>query len=547
MHRLKSWLDGTIRRLLDVVVGCLGIVFFTPLFIFVTVIMKRDSPGPIFYRGKRVGKGGGTFDILKFRTMYNTEESFRGPRLTARDDPRVTPFGAWLRETKVNELPQLWNVVKGDMSLVGPRPEDPTLAAEWPDEVRETLLSVKPGITSPASVVYRDLDLLLPSDRVVDEYLQTILPSKMRYDMLYVRNRTILMDLDILFWTLIGLLPPMRRTKVPESQLFWGPLSSFMTNDFRWFLVDFLVALGSIAFVGGIWRTLTPLRIGWAWAPLIALEMSLIFGLANALLGLNKIIWSRARPSDAIELGFSSAVSVGLLLLIDTFLIRQPNVPAALYIFGGAFSFLGFMTVRYRERLLTGVASRWLWVRSGRHVLGERVLIVGGGELGEFGVWMVRKGDLTRAFHIIGMVDDDPRKQGMRIDGIKVIGTTAEVERLVVERDIGVVFFAISNIGASERARIIRSLERTGAKLVFIPNVVDLMRAYFSVDLDDSFDYTTGSEIPTLRTLDAWLVDVELLLARGDFESAIDLIQRIRSSTHRSGEQAELYDRVLAE
>ncbi|HUF38765.1 MAG TPA: sugar transferase [Anaerolineales bacterium] len=547
MNRITSWLDGSAKRLLDIVMGGLGLLLFTPLFFFVIVILKRDTPGPIFYHGKRVGKGGVEFDILKFRTMYNTEESFAGPRLTAHDDPRVTPFGNWLRATKVNELPQLWNVLKGDMSLVGPRPEDPTLAAEWPPDVRAVLLSVRPGITSPASVVFRNLDKLLQSDRVVDEYLQTILPSKMRFDMLYVRNRTILMDLDILFWTLIGLLPPMRKTKVPESQLFWGPLSSFMTNDFRWFLVDFPVALGSIAFVGGIWRTIAPLRLGWFWAPLIALEMAVIFGLANAFLGLNKIFWSRARPSDAVDLAFSTGVSIGLLLLIDVLFIRQPEVPIALYIFSGAFSFVGFLAVRYRERLLTGVASRWIWMRAGRHSLGERLLIVGGGELGEFGVWLVRKGDLTRAFQIVGMVDDDPKKQGMRIDGIKVIGTTQEIEQLVTDFDIGVVFFAIANIGGAERERILQTLERTSAKLVFIPNVVQMMRTYFDRNPAGLMIPPDSEENLTMRTLDAWLVEVELMLAYGEIQTATEQIHRIRGQFFRSGKYAELYDQVLAE
>jgi FlaA1/EpsC-like NDP-sugar epimerase len=222
-------------------------------------------------------------------------------------------------------------------------------------------------------------------------------------------------------------------------------------------------------------------------------------------------------------------------------------VPVALYIFGGAFSFMGFMTVRYRERLLTGAASRWIWMRAGRHALGERVLVVGGGELGEFGAWLVRKGDLTRAFHIVGILDDDPKKQGMRIDGIKVIGTTQEVEKLAAEHDIGVIFFAISNINTADRQRIIRRLERTSAKLVFIPNVVEMMRSYFAPDPLANVDFGNTDNGLTVRMLDAWLVDIELLLARGEIDTAREQIHRLRSHYHRSSEFAELYDRVLAE
>ena len=89
-------------------------------------------PGPVYYRGPRVGRGGREFLILKYRTMYERPESYSGPPLTAQDDPRVTPIGRWLRRTKLNELPQLWNVLKGEMSIVGPRPEDPAIVKTWP-------------------------------------------------------------------------------------------------------------------------------------------------------------------------------------------------------------------------------------------------------------------------------------------------------------------------------------------------------------------------------------------------------------------------------
>jgi FlaA1/EpsC-like NDP-sugar epimerase len=233
--------------------------------------------------------------------------------------------------------------------------------------------------------------------------------------------------------------------------------------------------------------------------------------------------------------------------VIDTLLIRQPNVPIGLYIFAGAFSFIGFMAVRYRERLLTGAASRWLWLRTGRHGLGERLMIVGAGELGEFGGWLVRKGNLMRAFQIIGIVDDDPRKQGMRIDGIKVIGTTQDAERLVAEHDIGVIFFAISNIAAADRERIIRTLERTSARLVFIPNVVEMMRAYFAVDpIENLASWAEDAEL-TLRSLDDWLVEIELLISRGETAAALNHIHRLRSRFYRSEEFAELYEQALAE
>ncbi|HNB53298.1 MAG TPA: sugar transferase, partial [Anaerolineales bacterium] len=236
--KLTKRVDGVIRRLLDVFAAFLGILVLSPLFIFIGYWIKKDSPGPVFYWGRRMGRGEQEFRILKFRTMYETPASHAGPKVTAQGDRRITPVGEWLRSTKLNELPQLWNVLIGDMSLVGPRPEDPDIVLSWPEDARRELLSVRPGITSPASVVYRDEESLLKGDNIMDDYLRSILPTKLRFDQVYVRNRNILSDLDVIFWTFIVLIPQARKEKIPEQRLYWGPLSVFFTNDFSWFITD---------------------------------------------------------------------------------------------------------------------------------------------------------------------------------------------------------------------------------------------------------------------------------------------------------------------
>lgn len=111
--------------------------------------------------------------------MYERPESYAGPKITANGDGRITPVGQWLRNTKLNELPQLWNVLVGEMSLVGPRPEDPDYVAKWPAEARRELLQVRPGITSPASVLYRDEEQMMQIENRETDYLQKILPSKL--------------------------------------------------------------------------------------------------------------------------------------------------------------------------------------------------------------------------------------------------------------------------------------------------------------------------------------------------------------------------------
>ena len=230
---------------------------------------------------------------------------------------RITLFGHWLRDTKINELPQLWNVLKGDMSLVGPRPEDRDFVVHWPANVRDVLLSVRPGITSPASVLYRDEEVMLQSGNVVDEYLKIILPSKLRLDLLYVRHRSFLTDLDVLFWTLVVLLPQLKSRRIPEHLLFWGPLARFVSRYFSWFVLDSMVAFAAVAVAGVLWRSSGPLQLGWGTATAVALLIGLIFSLVNALLGIGKVAWSRADLNDSFALFISSGLTTVILLMAN--------------------------------------------------------------------------------------------------------------------------------------------------------------------------------------------------------------------------------------
>jgi hypothetical protein len=428
----------------------------------------------------------------------------------------------------MNELPQLWNVLIGEMSLVGPRPEDPDIVLSWPEDARRELLSVRPGITSPASVVYRDEEAMLTGDNLMEEYLRSILPTKLRFDQVYVRNRTLLSDLDVIFWTAIVLIPQARKEKIPEPQLYWGPLSVFFSNDLRWFFVDFWVALGSISGVAVLWRSVTPLHIGWQYVPVVAFLTAMVFGLSNTFLGLNRVFWSKARPSDTLELLFSSAVAVFLLWLSNRVLFLTPVVPLGLFVFGGLVAYLGFVSVRYRERLVTGVATRWLALRKGGQIIGERVLIVGAGELGEFTTWLVHKGALSQAFHIVGMVDDDPRKQGMRMEGVKILGTTYDLKTLVARYDVGIILYAIANIHSEERLRILTACQNLPVRTVMLPNVVEMMR-------DEFRGYTLPrpdgpvSSLLTPSRVNTWLGHLETLLEAGEYEVLQMQLEHLRT------------------
>jgi lipopolysaccharide/colanic/teichoic acid biosynthesis glycosyltransferase len=192
------------KRVLDLVISILGLVVLCPLLLLLAIWIKLDSRGPVLYRGKRIGRDGRPFHMYKFRTMVQGAES-QGPAVTYRDDPRITKTGRFLRRTKLDELPQLLNVLKGEMSMVGPRPEDPQYVALYTPEQRH-VLSVKPGITGPTQLEYRDEASMLQGDSVDEEYVTRIMPAKLKLDLEYVRTRSVPGDLRILWRTAATLL-----------------------------------------------------------------------------------------------------------------------------------------------------------------------------------------------------------------------------------------------------------------------------------------------------------------------------------------------------
>ena len=471
-------LDSAVRRLLDIFGALLGLLLLSPLFVFIALRITRDSPGPVFYWGPRMGKDGRPFRILKFRTMYERQESYNGPKITAQSDDRITHIGHWLRDTKLNELPQLWNVLLGQMSLVGPRPEDPDLVQSWPKRVRRELLDVRPGITSPASILYRDEEQLLSAGRLLDDYLRIILPSKLRLDLLYVRNRTLLSDLDVLFWTLLALLPQLKRKHIPEHSLFWGPLARLVTRHFSWFAVDYTISLLAIVAAGLLWRSARPLDLGPELAIFLALLIAVVFSSANALFGLHRVYWSKAPAGALFELAVSTSLATIVLEMVKFLWLPTPFLPGGLLPLTGLLAFTGFVLARYRARIFTGIAARWITLR-GQPVIGERVLIVGAGEVGCFAAWLLQNSDLAQAFSIIGMVDDAPHKQGVRINGLRVLGNAADIPEIVQKRDIGLVLYAITNIDQDEQRQILDLCHTTSAHLVLVPDILHTIRTYF--------------------------------------------------------------------
>ena len=470
-----------VKRIFDVVFSFLGLIILSPFFLYVAHLVRRDSHGPAFYWGLRAGLAGKPFKMLKFRTMYECGESYSGPRVTCKQDDRITPIGHWLRDSKINELPQLWNVLIGEMSFVGPRPEDPDIVKTWPEDTRREILSVKPGITSPTSILYRDEESLLSTSNVMGDYMRNILPDKLRLDRLYVRNHSFFADLDVIFWTIAILLPRAIKFPIREGYLFAGPFSRLVERHLAWFLLDLLVVLGAGATAIMLWRLQEPLN--WGMVPLISLSILIaaLFSGMNVLAGLNRIVWEDAITEDAAGLILSAGTATILTVTLDYLQsikhwLPFPPLPLTMIFTIGLMASIGFVAVRYRWRLLTGFASRWLSWRNEKGVV-ERVLIVGSGEGSNVANWLLNQGEGSRILSIVGIVDDEqPAMQGMRVKGNRLLGGISDLPRLIERYDVGVVMFAIPNAALEVHDRVRSLCERSNARMVHVADLLNTLQ-----------------------------------------------------------------------
>ncbi|WP_026885798.1 sugar transferase [Clostridium beijerinckii] len=197
--------NKVVKRIFDFICSTLGLIVLSPILIVIAIRIKTDSDGPVFFKQIRIGEKNKEFEILKFRTMVVDAEKL-GRQITVGNDSRITKIGAFLRKYKLDELPQLINVFKGDMSLVGPRPEVPRYVKMYNEEQRR-VLEVKPGITDLASIRYRDEnDLLGEAENPDDFYINTIMPDKLALNLEYINKNNIFLDIYIILKTIVKCL-----------------------------------------------------------------------------------------------------------------------------------------------------------------------------------------------------------------------------------------------------------------------------------------------------------------------------------------------------
>ncbi len=201
-----------VKRLFDIVLSSLALLVLSPLLIPVMLVLRFTGEGEVFYRQQRLGRDGRPFGILKFATMLKNSPNMAGGDISTRDDPRILPLGRFLRATKINELPQLINIVVGDMSIIGPRPFTPAIAALFAADHQTAVAHLRPGLSGIGSIVFRDEEGLLANlpDRLA-VYRTTIVPYKAALERWYVRHQSLALDLKLIALTALAVVRPALR------------------------------------------------------------------------------------------------------------------------------------------------------------------------------------------------------------------------------------------------------------------------------------------------------------------------------------------------
>lgn len=202
-----------IKRAMDIILSGIALIILLPLFPPIALILKLTGEGEVFYTQQRVGIDGKTFDLIKFATMLKDSPNMQGGEVTLVNDPRVLPIGRFLRKTKINELPQLINIIKGDMSIVGPRPLIPVSFNQYPDEIKSEIISLQPGLTGIGSIVFRDEECITANSckPALQCYCEDILPYKGKLEIWYKEHQSFWVDIALILITAWAVVSPATR------------------------------------------------------------------------------------------------------------------------------------------------------------------------------------------------------------------------------------------------------------------------------------------------------------------------------------------------
>jgi len=463
-----------VRRSLDIIGSLIALTLLLPIFLLVAVAITLDSPGSILYAQERVGWGGKRFRVLKFRSMVVNAEQV-GPPLTGSADPRITRIGKWLRRLKLDELPQFINVLTGDMSLVGPRPEIPSIVEQYTPEQRE-ILKVKPGITGPTQLSWIDESDKFPLGvDTVEHYTAQFMQDKLKSDLEYVRTRSVVGDLRYLILTPVALW-----------RKFLTALTALSTLR-----TSARLALDCLAVIAAnLWAFM--FRFDWTLPekevrhllyglPIVCAAYLLSF----LALRTHKSVWRFAGVEDLQQIIKASALGGGLhgFALV---LLGWHSYPRSILVLTAPLTLLLVGGTRFLVRLRTERREAVLPSTHGR----RNVVIIGAGETGEV---IAREilGNPSLDYSLIGFIDDDPQKQSATIHGRPVLGAIDSLPDLARAYAVDEAIMAISTANGNVMRRIGSMCAKAGLPFKTLPSFTQLVRGdgklrYLrKVDVDD--------------------------------------------------------------
>jgi len=434
-------------RIIDIIFACIGMFLLGLIYPIIGLLIKIDSPGPVFYRCKRVGLHGQIFDMFKFRTMYQSPQNL-GPSVCPQGDPRVTPVGRVLRRLKLNEFPQFINLLKGEMTLVGPRPESPDLAALYPPEAHK-IFTVKPGLIGPNQILGRNEEELYPSG--VDPqrfYVEEILPKKLPLDLEYIEDRSLVKNLKYLvlgLWVTITGAISRRHLWDNRSQLCLFA-ADMVCCALSFALAHFLRFDGlpkDPASLAAFYRLLP-------WTVLTRLPVFIGFGFYHVLIR-HLSFYDIKRVIQGVVL------ASGILIVVAYLLGLTAGYPRGVFVID-CFALMSLM-VGYRalaKRLYLHYKAQ-----PGQEAARTPVLIWGAGDCGELCLRYLQK-EQEPVYDVVGFIDDSPKKRGKRLGGVKILGDRHHLEIISQLYKVKQIFIAVANASHHELRKILESCDQAG-------------------------------------------------------------------------------------
>lgn len=446
------------KRLFDIFFSSFGLLVLLPLFAVVAILLKLSSPGPILCVQKRIGRWLKPFALYKFRSQVDSATK-KGALITAGDDQRVTKIGRFLRKTKIDELPQLINVLKGEMSLVGPRPEVRRYVSKYRKDYKE-ILKIRPGITDIASLTYKNEEALLKDKKDPEKYyIHVILPEKIKLSKEYVRKASLIYDLKLILLTIfklvypqttvlkiVNILTPYRRPLVIGIQIVIFIISNYLAFFIR--------------FDGNV--SIPYFYLFLKYLPLLLLFRA-IFLFAFSL---DKGLWRYASVTDLLNI--ITATSLGSLLFFFSvrYLFVDTSYPRSIYVIDWLLNIfiLGGIRLfrRFHERA------------DGKREDIKRIIVIGAGDAADMFLRDMEHSPFY-TYEVIGLIDDDPRKKGLKIRNIPILGTRKDLLTIIERENPDEFLVAIPSASPLKREKIVKDLRQYGLPIKTLPNLWDIL------------------------------------------------------------------------